>query len=87
MLHQTTVLLTTHDMQDIEALATRILLIGHGKILLDGTWETLRAEAGMANFHASHTTEHSSKTELLPTGQTTSSLDELVAALYRRYQI
>ena len=33
----TTVLLTTHDMQDIEALTERILLIGKGRILLDGT--------------------------------------------------
>lgn len=35
--HRTTVLLTTHDMQDIEALASRIILIGKGKILMDGT--------------------------------------------------
>ena len=41
--HGTTVLLTTHDMQDIEALATRILLIGHGKLLLDGSFEDVRA--------------------------------------------
>ena len=33
----TTVILTTHDMQDIEALAGRIILIGKGKILMDGT--------------------------------------------------
>ena len=33
----TTVILTTHDMQDIEALASRIILIGKGRILLDGT--------------------------------------------------
>lgn len=32
----TTVVLTTHDMQDIEALTERILLIGKGRILLDG---------------------------------------------------
>ena len=38
----TTVLLTTHDMQDIEALASRVLLIGRGKILLDGTLEDIR---------------------------------------------
>ena len=38
----TTVLLTTHDMQDIEALASRVLLIGRGKILLDGTVEDIR---------------------------------------------
>ncbi len=35
--HGTTVILTTHDMQDIEALAGRIILIGKGKILMDGT--------------------------------------------------
>ena len=37
-----TVILTTHDMQDIEALASRILLIGKGKILLDGTLDDIR---------------------------------------------
>ncbi len=39
---RTTVLLTTHDMQDIEALASRILLIGKGRILLDGGLEDIR---------------------------------------------
>lgn len=39
----TTVILTTHDMQDIEALTQRILLIGSGKILLDGKLEELKA--------------------------------------------
>lgn len=39
----TTVLLTTHDMQDIEALAGRILLIGHGHLLMDGTFDDVRA--------------------------------------------
>ena len=34
--HKTTVILTTHDMLDIEALTERILLIGKGRILLDG---------------------------------------------------
>lgn len=38
----TTVILTTHDMQDIEALADRILLIGKGRILLDGTLDELK---------------------------------------------
>ena len=38
----TTVILTTHDMQDIEALTERILLIGKGKILLDGTLNELK---------------------------------------------
>ena len=38
----TTVILTTHDMQDIEALTERILLIGKGRILLDGSLAELK---------------------------------------------
>ena len=42
----TTVILTTHDMQDVEALCSRVLLIGKGQLLLDGTTEEIRAMAG-----------------------------------------
>ena len=41
--NDTTVILTTHDMQDIEALTERILLIGKGRILLDGSLSELKA--------------------------------------------
>lgn len=41
---QVTVILTTHDMDDIEALCTRVLLIGKGRILLDSSVEGLRAQ-------------------------------------------
>ncbi len=44
--HGTTVILTTHDMQDIEALAQRIILIGKGQILLDGSLAQLKQRAG-----------------------------------------
>lgn len=40
--HGTTVILTTHDMQDIEALTERIMLIGKGRILLDGSLSELK---------------------------------------------
>ena len=37
-----TVILTTHDMDDIEALCTRVMVIGEGHILYDGALEALR---------------------------------------------
>lgn len=39
---KTTVILTTHDMADIEALTDRILLIGKGEILSDGTLDEFK---------------------------------------------
>ncbi len=45
-IHKTTVILTTHDMQDIEALASRILLIGKGRLLLDGTLDDIKRGGG-----------------------------------------
>jgi ABC-2 type transport system ATP-binding protein len=38
-----TVILTTHDMHDIEALADRVIVIGAGRILADGPFAALRA--------------------------------------------
>ncbi|MCI8516298.1 MAG: ATP-binding cassette domain-containing protein [Hungatella sp.] len=40
--HGTTVILTTHDMQDIEALTRRIILIGKGRLLMDGNLDQIR---------------------------------------------
>ena len=42
----TTVLLTTHDLSDIEKLCERVLIIDHGKLLYDGALETLRERFG-----------------------------------------
>ena len=39
--HGTTVILTTHDMQDIEALTNRVILIGKGRVLMDGGLDQL----------------------------------------------
>ncbi|BFO56429.1 ABC transporter ATP-binding protein [Acidovorax sacchari] len=64
----TTVLLTTHDMHDIEALAERVIVIGHGRVLADCGVDALRAqvvaarpddedmtiEAVIARFYAMH---------------------------------
>ncbi|MFC6087110.1 ABC transporter ATP-binding protein [Sphaerisporangium aureirubrum] len=41
----TTVLLTTHDLGDIERLCRRVMLIDHGSLAFDGTLEDLMATA------------------------------------------
>jgi ABC-2 type transport system ATP-binding protein len=43
-----TVLLTTHDMTEVERLAERVVLINHGRIVLDGTLEEIRRRFGAA---------------------------------------
>ncbi|NUO98139.1 MAG: ATP-binding cassette domain-containing protein [Nonomuraea sp.] len=46
----TTVLLTTHDLGDIERLCRRIMLIDHGRLAFDGTLEDLMATAPEATI-------------------------------------
>lgn len=70
--HKTTVILTTHDMQDIEAITDRVILIGKGQKLLDGTLEDLRLEAGSVESK-----EEGSET----------NLDHIIARLYAKLNI
>jgi len=42
----TTILLTTHDMHDIEALCSRVVVIDHGRIMHDGDLGSLKARYG-----------------------------------------
>jgi ABC-2 type transport system ATP-binding protein len=44
--HGTTVILTTHDLDDIEALCSRVMVIGRGAILHDGCLADLRRSYG-----------------------------------------
>ena len=39
--HRTTILLTTHDMEDIAALCSRVMVLGHGRKLYDGSLQDL----------------------------------------------
>jgi ABC-2 type transport system ATP-binding protein len=41
-----TVLLTTHDMTEVERLAERVVLVNHGRLVLDGTLDEIRREFG-----------------------------------------
>lgn len=44
---QTTVILTTHDMDDIEALCSRVMVVDRGQITCDGSLDQLRARVGV----------------------------------------
>ena len=44
--YQTTIILTTHDLADIEELCDRIMMIDQGKIIYDGSLETIKAKFG-----------------------------------------
>jgi ABC-2 type transport system ATP-binding protein len=46
---RTTILLTTHDLTDIEELCRRIVIIDHGRLLYDGTLDGLRERTGRFN--------------------------------------
>lgn len=41
---KTTIILTTHDMQDIETMAERVILIGKGRILYNGSFDKLKSQ-------------------------------------------
>ena len=40
---RTTIILTTHDLDDIEALCTRVMVIDHGRQIFDGTLDRLKS--------------------------------------------
>lgn len=48
--YQTTIMLTTHDLGDIEALCSRVIILDKGKILFDGTLAGLRENWGEENL-------------------------------------
>jgi ABC-2 type transport system ATP-binding protein len=74
----TTVLLTTHDMNDIEALAQRIILIGKGRILMDTSFSDFIKRAGTAFLQNPVHTAGSSEDN---------RLEELTASLYTQFGI
>jgi len=49
--HGTTVLFATHLLEEADALATRIVVINHGRIVRDGTPAQVKAQAGGKTIH------------------------------------
>src|SRR5213078_1196286 len=52
--HGATVLLTSHYMQDVTALASRVLMINRGRLLYDGALEALEALAAFGEVKSFH---------------------------------
>lgn len=75
--HKTTVILTTHDMQDIEAITNRVILIGRGQKLMDGTLHDLRAKAASMEAEAGAAGNDDAETDL----------DHMIAHLYAKLNI
>lgn len=57
--HGTTVLLTTHDLDDVERLCPRMMIIDHGRVIYDG---------GVAEFKAEHGVERTVVVDLVDPG-------------------
>jgi ABC-2 type transport system ATP-binding protein len=49
-----TIILSTHDMDDIEELCQRVLVIGDGRLLLDGSLNELRAQVSRERWLTLH---------------------------------
>lgn len=77
---KTTVILTTHDMQDIEALTRRVILIGKGRVLLDGTLDELRHSMERVRVDSAECAEQ-------PESEGERSLEQVIAALYEKLDI
>lgn len=67
---QTTVILTTHDLGDVERLCRRILLIDHGKILYDGP---------IARLKSAYAPHRMLAAQLMPDGTGLPPMDQPVA--------
>ena len=82
----TTVMLTTHDMEDIAALCSRVMVLGHGRKLYDGDLPAL-----LAKYDTSRTVtlrfEDPSAEPRLPEGASLSRDGELVKVVYAPQQI
>lgn len=84
--HGTTVLLTTHDMEDIAALCSRVMVLGHGQKLYDGDLPAL-----LSRYDTSRTVtvryENPDTAPELPEGTALSREGELLKVQYSPAEI
>lgn len=79
---KTTILLTTHDLSDIEELCRRIIIIDKGRLLYDGALESLRLRLGRRHMISVHLEDRTHRERLEKAlrkgnGVTWDSLDDL----------
>ncbi len=84
--HGTTVLLTTHDMEDVAALCSRVMVLGHGKKLYDGELPALLARYDTARTVTVRFEDPAARPQL-PEGAALSREGELVKIAYSPKQI
>ena len=99
----TTIILTTHDTGDIEALTKRIILIGKGKVLVDGNLEGLIKQYSNKEIKLKYSgrleidenkisladsiVNISKKVKINDMEVKNTSIDNIVARLYKDYKI
>ncbi|MCY4655635.1 MAG: ATP-binding cassette domain-containing protein [Gammaproteobacteria bacterium] len=93
-----TVLLTTHDLDDIEELCDRVIVINHGRLLMDGTIADLRARYGnerriVVDFQGKAEIDEVHQEHLLTlennraTFQVSTQVPRFISEITRRYEI
>lgn len=89
---RTTILLTTHDLSDIEELCRRVIIIDKGRLLYDGALENLRLHLGRRHMISVHLEDRTHREKLekalkMGNGITWESLDDLTLRIrYNREQ-
>ena len=72
--NEVTVMLTTHDMGDIEALTDRVMLIGKGQILYDGSFNQMKSKYSSVGTYEDVTVK-------------SRPVEEIIAEVYKGFSI
>lgn len=78
----TTVLLTTHDMHDVEALAERVIVIGHGRLLADCAVTELRARVVAAQHEGPRAMNASGEEACREENRESMAIEAVIARFY-----
>jgi ABC-2 type transport system ATP-binding protein len=99
--HGTTVMLTTHDLDDIERLCNRLLIIDHGHVIYDGGLDALRDKYGQERtlvvdlvepaapirVHDAHVVKVDGPRQWLRFRRDATTAAELIAEIARHYSL